>query len=521
MGEIASIIMAMIETPSWSRLSELAATACEINISSLIDKPRLDRYSLTVDQLYADFSKHLVTDEILESLTTLAVDTDVIGKAVSMRAGQKINVTENRAVLHTALRSPESAPSDFVNHAQSQNERMGEMSDAIRQGKWRGQTDKLFTDVINIGIGGSDLGPKMVCEALREFADGPNVHFISNVDGAEILSLLKQLNAESTLFVICSKTFTTAETMLNASTAMKWLSDQLGIDEPASSKHCIAITASPDTAGDFGVPDRQILTFDETVGGRYSLWSTLGFSISLAAGQEHFQALLDGAAVMDDHFTTAPPEENLPLTLALLGIWYNNFLGAQSQAVIPYCERLSLFVDYLQQMDMESNGKSTSVTDTTVDYETGPIIWGQTGTNGQHAFFQLLHQGTKLVPIDFIGTVTDRLSNPEHHRMLNANMIAQAEALMLGRSSDDPHRHYAGNRPSTVLLLDELTPKTLGMLIALYEHKVFCQGVIWSINSFDQWGVELGKVLTNGILEGSTDHDASTNRLLKKTGLNR
>ncbi len=522
----------MNNTQSWSALEDLSRSLSvedssppdahafsKLNIRAMIDDARLETLCFSVEGLHADFSKHLVSDEILEQLVKLADESDILGHAGRMMRGEKINVTEDRAVMHMALRGAPTGDTKFSKAASQAQQQMGGFSDAIRSGDWCGSTGKAITDVINIGIGGSDLGPRMVCEALREFADGPNTHFISNVDGAEILSLVKTLNAETTLIVISSKTFTTAETMMNARTAIAWLRASLTIDAIESSPHCMAITASPEKAAAFGIAAERILTFDESIGGRYSLWSTLGFSISVSNGQASFESLLEGAAAMDQHFTSTPPARNMPILMALLGIWYNNFMGAQSQAVIPYCERLGLFVDYLQQMDMESNGKSATVDNAFVNYQTGPVIWGQTGTNGQHAFFQLLHQGQKLIPVDFIGTVHDGLSNPEHHRTLNANMIAQSEALMCGQENDDPHRHYPGNRPSTVLLLDELTPFNLGLLIALYEHKVFAQGVIWRINSFDQWGVELGKALANGILDGQSDHDASTLALIKRSGL--
>lgn len=507
---------------TWRTLQSLAAKARTAKILDLLDDPaRLGRYTLTLPGLYADFSKHLVSDTVLAALLDLAREAGVIEQAHRMHRGEPINITEKRAVMHMALRTGGDGTDAFAAGADAQRQRMQSMSDAVRSGSWKGHTGKAITDLINIGIGGSDLGPKMACTALREYHDGPRTHFISNVDGAEIRSLTSTLDADTTLIAICSKTFTTAETMLNARTALDWLGSELSLDSPAASSHCIGITGSPDRAMALGLPADQILTFDESIGGRYSLWSTPGFSICVALGFENYRRLLDGAALMDRHFLNTGPEKNLPLLLGMLGIWYNNFLGAQSHAVIPYCERLGLIVDYLQQMDMESNGKSATLGGEMVKDETGPVIWGQTGTNGQHAFFQLLHQGTKLVPVDFIGTVTDRLSESAHHRMLNANMIAQSQALMAGRASENPHRHYPGNRPSTVLLLDELSPARLGMLIALYEHRVFTQGVVWDINSFDQWGVELGKELAGGILEGDSQHDSSTAALIRKAGLDR
>lgn len=505
-------------TPVWENLAALAQE--DISISDqFADDSRLARYSVTLEGLYLDVSKHLVTDTILEALLELAASTDVLARARQMIEGQQINTSEHRAALHMALRqeSP-SIPGDFPESAQSERDRMKIISGAIRNGEWCGVTGMPITDVINIGIGGSDLGPKMVCQALEEFSDGPTCHFISNVDGAEIFSLIKDLDAASTLIVISSKSFTTRETLLNAKTALEWLGDALALSRPQDSPHCIGITSDIDTATQFGIPASRLLVVDESIGGRYSVWSAVGLPICIATGYENFQAMLQGGAAMDAHFLGAPPNKNMPILMAMLGIWYNNFLNAETYAVIPYCQRLDLFVDYLQQLDMESSGKSATVAGTSTDINTGPVVWGQTGTNGQHAFFQLFHQGTKLIPIDFIGTVTDGLSNEEHHRVLLANMIAQSQALMTGKASEDRHQHYEGNKPSTTLLLDQLNPRTLGMLIALYEHKVFVQGTVWGINSFDQWGVELGKRLTDQILQGSVAHDPSTNALMKKAG---
>jgi glucose-6-phosphate isomerase len=505
----------------WAKLQALAANANSINIAEQLNIPgRLDSLSVDLGRLYVDLSKHAVTEEILKLLLDLAEKSQVLDHARQMITGHPINVSENRQALHMGLRNPAAPlPDEFIEHVKDEQAKLDSLSSQIRNGSWTGITGEPITDVINIGIGGSDLGPKMVVHALREFHTGPKVHFISNVDGAEILSLLKTLNAASTLVVVSSKTFTTAETLLNAQTALAWLEAELNLDNSRSTAHCIAITNDREKAQAFGVPDGQILTFADSIGGRYSVWSSIGFSICIALGFDNFKSFLAGGAQVDHHFLNSPPEKNVPLLMGLIGIWYNNFLKAQTHAVIPYCERLGLFVDHLQQLDMESNGKSSTLEGGPVELETGPIVWGQTGTNGQHAFFQLLHQGTKLVPVDFIGTIHDELSKPEHHRVLLANMIAQSEALMTGQNNADPHQQYPGNRPSSTLLLDKLDPESLGMLLALYEQKVFVQGVIWSINSFDQWGVELGKQLTNKILDGSTDHDPSTSVLLQKTGL--
>ncbi len=508
-------------SPAWTQLQSLAESVQDTNIASLVNHPaRLDRFTLSLEGLYVDFSKHLVTDDVFDKLISLANDCDLKDHIDQLMSGATVNVSEGRAALHTALRDPgQELPDGFAEHVLAERKKMADLSEQIRSGSWTGSTGERITDIVNLGIGGSDLGPKMVTEALREFHDGPRIHFISNVDGAEILSLLPQLNAASTLIVICSKTFTTQETMLNAKTALAWIADELNLQDPAGSTHCIGITGSPDKAESFGISPGQLLTFKDSIGGRYSTWSSIGFSACVAIGYDRFREFLDGGASMDQHFRESSFEQNIPVITALLGVWYNNFLGAQSHAVIPYCQRLRLFVDHLQQLDMESNGKSATTDNQPVAVNTGPIVWGQTGTNGQHAFFQLLHQGRKLVPIDFIGVVNDNLSNGEHHRILLANMVAQAQALMNGKSGEDAHRFYPGNRPSTTLLLDELTPFNMGMLLALYEHKVFVQSVIWGINAFDQWGVELGKQLTNDILDGSGEQDLSTRALLTKAGL--
>ncbi len=510
----------------WQTLTHLAATTNALNIAELInEESRAERYTLTLPGLHLDYTRHLINNEILSSLLALATASDVRAKAVAMMRGDPVNRSEHRGALHTGLRGTAGHPPEaFLAATTAQRERMYEMAEAIRTGNWTGMTGEKITDVINIGIGGSDLGPKMTVDALREYHDGPAVHFISNVDGAEIATLLKQLEPASTLVVISSKTFTTAETMLNAETALAWLAEGLGISDPASSKHCIGVTGSPERAQDFGLPATQLLTFPDSIGGRYSTWSTIGLAVCIAVGSKHFDALLRGGAAMDEHFLTADYADNMPVIMALLGIWYSNFLGAQSHAVIPYCQRLRLFVDHLQQLDMESNGKSVTLDGSPCNVDTGPVIWGQTGTNGQHAFFQLLHQGTRVIPVDFIGAVEDSLSDKKHHRILLANMIAQGEALMKGQPADststgDVNQHYPGNRPSSTLLLDKLTPATLGQLLALYEHKVFVQSVIWSVNPFDQWGVELGKVLAGDILGGTGEHDPATLDLLRRTGL--
>lgn len=518
--------------PAWKTLESLAkqaqSPASSITIASLFEQDinRVGNFSVQVGELLLDYSKNRVTDDIWQSLLLLAEQSPLTTHRASMFSGEAINQTENRAVLHSSLRAhaQDATTTDGIQRlarVEQQLKVVRDVSDQIRDGVWLGSTGKPITDVVNIGIGGSDLGPKLACAALSEFAHKRiNLHFISNVDGAQILSTLSKLNAESTLVSIASKTFTTQETMLNAKTAINWFKNQLGLDEAQRSTHFIGLTANPSAALAYGIPEGQILEFSDWVGGRYSLWSSIGLSIAISIGFEKFEQMLEGAREMDQHFQSAPFAENMPVIMALLGIWYSNFLGVQTAAVIPYCERLALLPSYLQQLDMESNGKSTDLNGEPVDYDTGPIIWGQTGTNGQHAFFQLLHQGTRLVPIDFIGAVSDTMSNPEHHRVLLGNMLAQASALMQGQEAPkgEPFRHYAGNKPSNMLLMDQLTPKNFGALIALYEHKVFVQGSIWNVNSFDQWGVELGKKMANELLgdaSTSAKFDASTEALFE------
>ncbi len=519
-----------LNTPAWNKLIELAsevqASATPITIKQLFadDAERAEKYSLTSGELKLDFSKNLMDDQIWEQLINLAQQSPLTSHRDAMFSGEAINTSENRAVLHAALRanSTDDQSTDGAQRAaqvEKQLKAVERISNEIRDGSWVGSTGKSITDIINIGIGGSDLGPKMACTALEEFAhDSINVHFISNVDGAQILSTLKKLNAETTLVSIASKTFTTQETMLNAKTAIQWFSDELGLENPKNTSHFIGLTANPSAAIAYGIPEDQILEFSDWVGGRYSLWSSIGLSIAISIGFGNFKQMLDGAREMDQHFQNAPLDKNMPVILGLLGIWYSNFLNAQSIAIIPYCERLILLPSYLQQLDMESNGKSTSLDGTPVNYNTGPILWGQTGTNGQHAFFQLLHQGTRMAPIDFIAAISDNLSNPEHHQVLLGNMLAQSSALMEGQAAPEgeQHRFYPGNKPSNTLLLDKLSPKNFGALVALYEHKVFVQGSIWNVNSFDQWGVELGKKMANNLLDkesGASDMDPSTKAL--------
>ncbi len=504
-------------SPAWLALQTAANTAKQLTMTELFAQhpQRVEQFSLTVGELYLDFSKNLLDNSIWAELLALAEQSPLQSHRAAMFAGESINTTEHRAVLHAALRAePEDAKNteerERIAQVKSQLQAVKLASSKIRNGQWLGSTGKAITDVVNIGIGGSDLGPKLACAALEEYAHPDiNLHFISNVDGAEILTTLSRLNPETTLVAVASKTFTTQETLLNAKTAINWFKDKLGLDKPQSSSHFVALTANPANAIAYGIPKEQILEFAEWVGGRYSLWSSIGLSIAICIGFDQFEQMLCGARDMDRHFQQAPLANNMPVILALLGIWYSNFLNIESTAVIPYCERMLLLPSYLQQLDMESNGKATSLDGDLIDYNTGAILWGQTGTNGQHAFFQLLHQGTRTVPIDFIATIKDNLSNDEHHRVLLGNMLAQSSALMTGQAAPEgqQYRYYPGNKPSNTLLLKQLSPKNFGALIALYEHKVFVQGSIWNINSFDQWGVELGKKMANELL----DDNAQTN----------
>ena len=515
-------------TPAWSNLQQAANSAAELNIAELFtaNPQRAEQYSTSSGELYLDFSKNLLSDSIWTELLALAEQSQLQSHRAAMFAGDPINSTENRAVLHAALRAEsQDAGTDLelarIAQVKGQLEAVRQTSDKIRRGDWLGSTGKGIKNLVNIGIGGSDLGPKLACAALEEFAHPDiNVYFISNVDGAEILTLLKKLDPETTLVALASKTFTTQETLLNAQTAIEWFQQTLGLENAQSSSHFVGLSANPANAIAYGIPEDQILEFAEWVGGRYSLWSSIGLSIAISIGFEQFEQMLAGAREMDLHFQNAPLDRNMPVIMALLRIWYSNFLKAESTAVIPYCERLLLLPSYLQQLDMESNGKATTLNGEPVDYDTGAILWGQTGTNGQHAFFQLLHQGTRTVPIDFIAAAKDNLSNDNHHRVLLGNMLAQSSALMTGQAAPEgqQYRYYPGNKPSNTLILNRLSPKNFGALIALYEHKVFVQGSIWNINSFDQWGVELGKKMANELLGDNAEtaeFDPSTKALFR------
>ncbi|HSG10954.1 MAG TPA: glucose-6-phosphate isomerase [Gammaproteobacteria bacterium] len=509
------------------------------------DPQRFERFNVQLDSLYLDYSKNRITAETLPLLIGLARERALEDWIQRMFGGEPINTTEGRAVLHVALRNRANRPirvegKDVMPAVNAVLAQMRSFVDQVRSGEWRGYTGKPVTDVVNIGIGGSDLGPSMVCEALQAFAgDRLNVHFVSNVDATDIAETLARVERDSVLFVIASKTFATQETMTNAATARRWFLDSAA-DENDIARHFVAVSTNHQQVSDFGIDTDNMFAFWDWVGGRYSLWSAIGLPIALYIGMDRFEQLLDGGHAMDEHFRLAPLAQNMPVILALLGIWYINFHGAESHAILPYDQYLARFPAYFQQGDMESNGKSVTREGHAVNYATGPVIWGEPGTNGQHAFYQLIHQGTRLVPCDFLAPMRSQNPLGEHHDILMANCFAQAEALMRGKTADEvrlelqgsgmtaeqidalvPHKVFPGNRPTNTLLFDELDPRTLGMLIALYEHKIFVQGVIWGINSFDQWGVELGKQLASAILPelrneaALTNHDASTQALIR------
>ncbi|MEU6223571.1 glucose-6-phosphate isomerase [Streptomyces sp. NPDC047042] len=509
--------------PEWTALEDHRAGALfEPSLRELFaaDPGRAERYVVKVGDLHIDYSKHLVTDETLALLQELATATDVFGLRDAMFSGEKINITEDRAVLHTALR----APRDAVIEVDGENvvpavhavlDRMAAFADKVRSGEWTGHTGRRIKNVVNIGIGGSDLGPAMAYEALRAFtARELTFRFVSNVDGADLHEAVRGLDPAETLFIVASKTFTTIETITNATSARSWLLAGLGGDDKAVAKHFVALSTNSGKVSDFGIDTDNMFEFWDWVGGRYSYDSAIGLSLMIAIGPERFREMLDGFALVDEHFRTAPAEANAPLLLGLLGIWYGNFFDAQSHAVLPYSHYLSKFTAYLQQLDMESNGKSVDRDGNRVEWETGPVVWGTPGTNGQHAYYQLIHQGTKLIPADFIGfaepvaELSDELKG--QHDLLMANFFAQTQALAFGKTPEEvraegvpeelvAHKTFQGNHPTTTVLARELTPSVLGQLIALYEHKVFVQGAVWNIDSFDQWGVELGKVLAKRV----------------------
>jgi len=508
----------------WKKLTTLAKSSSSETIHSnfLKDDKRVSNYSIALENLYVDFSKHLITDEIRVELNDLAATSSLLERRDAMFKGEPINLSEDRSVLHVALRNPNFHNKTISGQIKEQMKRVSNIAKKIRSGEWIGFQGKAIQNIVNIGIGGSDLGPKMVCEALKEYAH-PNLrfYFISNLDGEPIRSLLNALDPHSTLFVISSKTFKTQETMTNAQVAADWIGKELGISDPLASPHFLAITASSDLAIKYGIPPGQILEFWDWVGGRFSLWSAVGFTICLCIGPNNFVRLHEGARRGDEHFEHTPLEKNLPIQLAIINIWYTNFLNVQSKAVIPYCERLHYLPSFLQQLDMESNGKSIDLVGAPIEYDSTGVTWGQTGTTGQHTLFQMLHQGTRYVPVDFIGVAKDALSDDTPHRMLLTNMLAQGAVLMSGSQDEQSYKHNPGNRPSTTFILDELTPEALGLLISIHEHRVFCEGAIWNINSFDQWGVELGKQFALELMEGgiTSELDDSTRTLFQRLNL--
>jgi glucose-6-phosphate isomerase len=510
------------QRPAWRALEEHFAAIRDVHLRDLFaaDPARGERLTLEAAGLYLDYSKNRVTDETLALLARLAEESGLRERIDAMFAGEHINVTEDRAVLHVALRAP--AGSAYARpEVLEVLDRMSAFSERVRSGGWTGYTGKRIRNVVNIGIGGSDLGPVMAYEALRYYsAREMTFRFVSNVDGTDFAEAIRGLDPAETLFVVASKTFTTLETMTNAATARAWALAGLG-DEAAIAKHFVAVSTAADEVSKFGIDLDNMFEFWDWVGGRYSMDSAIGLSTMLAIGPERFRELVAGFHEVDEHFRTAPFDRNLPVLLGLLTVWYADFFGAQTQAVLPYEQYLKRFPAYLQQLTMESNGKSVTLDGLKVDYETGPVYWGEPGTNGQHSFYQLIHQGTRLIPCDFIGF--ERSLNPlgNHHDLLIANVFAQTEALAFGQDNPEPYRHFAGNRPTNTILAEQLTPALLGKLVALYEHSVFTQGVIWNINSFDQWGVELGKVLAKRIapeLTGDSElaHDSSTNTLIRR-----
>lgn len=535
-----------VQTFAWNALSQHKADNLSIPQLFAEDASRFDKYSLRFeDQLLVDFSKNAINEKTLTLLRQLANECGLESAKNAMFSGKKINRTENRAVLHVALRNRSNTPiavdgKDVMPEVNAALAKMKEFCERVISGEWKGYTGKAITDVINIGIGGSDLGPYMVTEALRPYKNHLNMHFVSNVDGTHIAEVLRKINPETTLVLVASKTFTTQETMTNALSARKWLLD-FAKDESAVAKHFVALSTNAKEVEKFGIDTANMFEFWDWVGGRYSLWSAIGLSIALSIGFENFEQLLAGAHAMDNHFLVTPIEKNIPTTLALVGIWNNNFLGAESEAILPYDQYMHRFAAYFQQGNMESNGKFVGRDGKPVTHQTGPIIWGEPGTNGQHAFYQLIHQGTKLIPCDFIAPAQTHNPLSDHHNKLLSNFFAQTEALAFGKSKEVvekefldagktleevveivPFKVFTGNKPTNSILVQKITPYSLGALIAMYEHKIFVQGVIFNIYSFDQWGVELGKQLANRILpelennEEITSHDSSTNGLINQ-----
>jgi len=536
----------LIETPAWYALIQHQRVVGDLHMRDLFnrDTRRFDRFSLRLGDILFDFSKNRITDETMQLLFALARQANLAQSIEAMFTGEKINTTEGRAVLHVALRNRSNEPiyvdgQDVMPEVNRVLEKMRRFSKVVRSGEWKGYTGKAITDIVNIGIGGSDLGPKMVCEALKPYAkQGLQTHFVSNVDSTDLVETLKIVNPETVLFLVASKTFTTQETMTNAHSARQWFL-ATAKSEAAIAKHFAAMSTNAEAVSKFGIDTRNMFEFWDWIGGRYSLWSAIGLSIALYLGMDRFEELLSGAHKADQHFRNTPFERNIPVIMGLLGVWYNNFFGAQSHAILPYDQYLNYFPAYFQQGDMESNGKSVTQQGEWVNYSTGSIIWGQPGTNGQHAFYQLIHQGTKLIPCDFLAAANSHNPLGDHHLILLSNFLAQTEALMKGKTPEEARaeligegssgeqlevlvraKTFPGNRPTNSFLYPKLTPEVLGSLIALYEHKIFTQGVIWNINSFDQMGVELGKQLAKKILpelsgEGEvSSHDSSTNGLI-------
>jgi glucose-6-phosphate isomerase len=538
----------LTSSPAWQALTKHKEEIAKTTMRALFanDPQRFATMSHEACGVFVDYSKHRTTADTLKLLFALAKQADVEGWREKMFTGAKINGTEGRAVLHVALRNRSNTPitvdgKDVMPEVNAVLAKMRDFTERLRSGAWKGHTGKTITDVVNIGIGGSDLGPVMATEALRPYwKDGMNVHFVSNVDGTQIVETTKHLDPERTLFIVASKTFTTQETLTNAKSARSWLLGKPGFDQSAVAKHFVALSTNAKEVSAFGIDTANMFEFWDWVGGRYSLWSAIGLSIACVIGMDNFEELLAGGHEMDKHFRTAPLEQNLPVILGMLGIWYANFHGAETHAILPYDQYMHRFSAYFQQGDMESNGKRVDRAGHVItDYSTGPVIWGEPGTNGQHAFYQLIHQGTRIIPCDFIAPVETQNPLGNHHAILLANYFAQTEALMKGKTPDEAraelasqnlpkekldelsmHKSFPGNRPTTSMLVQKITPRVLGSLIAMYEHKIFVQGIVWNIYSFDQWGVELGKQLASKILpelEGPapvTSHDASTNGLI-------
>ncbi|MCZ4295665.1 glucose-6-phosphate isomerase [Vibrio sinaloensis] len=534
------------QTQAWNALTAHFESAQDMDLKALFaqDPARFENFSARFgSDILVDYSKNLINEETLKHLFALANETELKAAIEAMFSGEAINKTEDRAVLHTALRNRSNKPvmvdgEDVMPAVNAVLEKMKSFTERVIGGEWKGYTGKSITDIVNIGIGGSDLGPYMVTEALAPYKNHLNLHFVSNVDGTHIVETLKKVNPETTLFLIASKTFTTQETMTNAHSARDWFLESAG-DQAHVAKHFAALSTNATAVSEFGIDTDNMFEFWDWVGGRYSLWSAIGLSIALAVGYDNFVELLDGAHEMDNHFSSTELESNIPVILALIGLWYNNFHGAESEAILPYDQYMHRFAAYFQQGNMESNGKYVDRDGNAVTYQTGPIIWGEPGTNGQHAFYQLIHQGTKLIPCDFIAPAISHNPAGDHHQKLMSNFFAQTEALAFGKSEETvkaefakagkseeeaatlaPFKVFEGNRPTNSILVKKITPRTLGNLIAMYEHKIFVQGVIWNIFSFDQWGVELGKQLANQILPELADdseitsHDSSTNGLI-------